>query len=137
MSSVPTADNRGFLNLQLSAQALWFHLALRADEEGGRLSVSETEAATVRREIGATADDVRALLRNGFIESRSGRVYITEESVWMPGPVVEENGEQQVLCVYPGSRIVYWQESLVKYRRQQAAEEQRRAERYGRAACFG
>lgn len=137
MSSIPVMENRGFMNLQLSAQALWFHLAMRAREADGRLSVSETEAAALRREIGAADEDVRALLRNGFITAESGRVYVNEESIWMPGPIVERDGEQQVLFVYPGSRMTYWRESLEKYRRQQAAEERQRAERYGSAACFG
>lgn len=131
MSSVPTMDNKAFKHLSHGAQALWFHLAMRAREEDGRLSVSETEAAALRRELVIDDEAVRALLRNGFITAESGRVYVTEESVWMPGPIVERDGEQQVLFVYPGSRLVICRESIEKYRREQARAEQVRREKYG------
>lgn len=130
MNSVPTIENRGFMNLQLSAQALWFHLAVRARQVDDRWAVSETEAAATRKEIGASDEDVRALLRNGYLYTEGGLVYIREEGAFMPGPVVEQNGELQVLFVYPGSRMVYWRESLAKYRCGCAEDEKRRRERY-------
>ena len=129
MNSVPTMENRGFMNLQLSAQALWFHLSARAREYGDRWAVSAWEATAVRREIGAAPEDVQALIRNRFVTVKNEMVYINEEVEWMPGPVVERDGEEQVLFVYPGSRMVYWRESMEKYRRQQAEDERKRAER--------
>lgn len=121
MNSVPTPDNKGFKFLSHGAQVLWFHLALRAKDDGGGLSVSESEAATLRKELGVGDNDVRELLRNGFIEARSGRVTVVEEGAYLPGPVVEQKGEQQVLFVYPGTRMVYWRETMEKYRREVAA----------------
>ena len=137
MNSVPTPDNKGFKFLSHGAQVLWFHLAMRAKELDGRLSIDASSAATLRCEIGVSDEDLRALLRNGFITVEGRCVYVVEEGVWMPGPIVEENGEERVQFIYPGSRMIYWRESLEEYRRKQAEEERKRRERWERGGFRG
>ena len=51
-----------FLDMPLSAQALYCHLILKADQWGFLSSVNST-----RRQIGATQADVDCLADNGFI----------------------------------------------------------------------
>ena len=51
-----------FVEMPLSAQALYFHLVLQADNKGFFASAVKT-----MRTIGATQEDFDCLIRNGFI----------------------------------------------------------------------
>lgn len=55
-------ESDAFLDLPLSAQALYTHLILQADNWGFLSSLNNT-----RRMIGASQDDVECLVDNGFI----------------------------------------------------------------------
>lgn len=55
-------DSDAFLDMPTSAQALYFHLCMRADDEGFINSANK-----IRRMIGASQDDLDALVNNGFI----------------------------------------------------------------------
>lgn len=65
-------DSDAFLDMPLTAQALYFHLAMRADDDGFVNSPRK-----VLRAIGANTDDMRLLITKGFvIEFDSGVVCI-------------------------------------------------------------
>ena len=55
-------DSDAFLDMPLSTQALYFHLGMRADDEGFINSPKK-----IQRMIGATDDDMKLLLAKRFI----------------------------------------------------------------------
>ena len=55
-------DSDAFLDMPLSTQSLYFHLAMRADDEGFVNSPKK-----IQRMIGATDDDMKVLLTKKFI----------------------------------------------------------------------
>lgn len=61
MFNVKLCDSARFLRMPLSTQALYFHLGLRADDEG------IVEAFTVLRISGASEDDLKLLVAKGYI----------------------------------------------------------------------
>ncbi len=65
-------DNDIFLDLPLSAQALYFHLGLKADDDGFLSCVRR-----IMKTIGAAESDLSVLLKAGFlIEFPQNRVYV-------------------------------------------------------------
>ena len=65
-------DSDSFLDMPLSAQALYFHLCMRADDEG-----FINNHRKIQRMIGATSEDMDMLLSKNFvIEFESGVVVI-------------------------------------------------------------
>ena len=65
-------DSDAFLDMPLSAQALYFHLSMRADDDG-----FINNPKKIQRMIGATDDDCRLLLHKRFlINFESGVVVI-------------------------------------------------------------
>lgn len=111
-------DHRGFMNIPLSAQALFFHLWVRSVERNGRVFVDCVTAKMVRVEIGATDSDVKALVKNGFVHSEDGRIYLADRVEWMPGPIEEIDGVDTVRCIFPGSRMEYMRRSMESYQRE-------------------
>ena len=68
MFSLSVVNTDAFLDLPLSSQALYFHLGMRADDDGFLGNVK-----TVQRTVGASADDLKLLIAKGFlIEFESG-----------------------------------------------------------------
>lgn len=55
-------DSDAFLDMPLSAQALYFHLSMRADDEG-----FVNNPKKIQRVIGATDDDLKILIAKSFI----------------------------------------------------------------------
>ena len=55
-------DSDAFLDMPLSTQALYFHLSMRADDEG-----FVNNPKKIQRMIGATDGDAKELIRNNFI----------------------------------------------------------------------
>lgn len=128
---VPTPEHKGFVNLSHSAQCLFFHLWMRAEddaEEPGWLGISLYEAKTVREQIGASEEDVRALMRNGFLKSKNGRAYLATEVEWCVGPIEVENGTEVVRWIFPGTRREFMRQSLERYRQMMQADEGRYGE---------
>lgn len=65
-------DSDAFLDMPLSAQALYFHLSMRADDEG-----FINNPKKIQRMIGASDDDMKILLAKNFIlEFESGVIVI-------------------------------------------------------------
>lgn len=72
MFSLDVVDTDSFLDLPISSQALYFHLGMRADDDG---FVSSPKRVTAM--IGANQDDLKLLIAKGFaIALRNGIVVI-------------------------------------------------------------
>ena len=62
MFSKQIVDSDAFLNMPLSSQVLYFHLAMRADDDG---FINNTQK--IMRMIGASPDDFNILVAKKFI----------------------------------------------------------------------
>lgn len=62
MFSLKIIETDAFMGMPLSAQALYFHLGMRADDDG-----FVSNARTIQRLVGASDDDFRILLMKRFI----------------------------------------------------------------------
>lgn len=72
MFSLKIINSDMFLDMPLSSQSLYFHLSMRADDEGFL-----NNAKTIQRMVGANVDDLKLLLAKRFIlEFESGVIVI-------------------------------------------------------------
>lgn len=62
MFSRSVIESDGFLDMPLSAQALYFHLAMRADDDG-----FVTNPKSISRVIGAAEDDLKLLIAKNYV----------------------------------------------------------------------
>lgn len=62
MISIQVIDNDDFLDMPLSAQALYMHLMIRADDEGFIRSPK-----SLLRSVGCSNGDLSELITNGFV----------------------------------------------------------------------
>ena len=62
MFSKSVIDSDEFLTLPLTAQALYFHISMRADDDG-----FINNPKIIQRMIGASANDIASLIENGFV----------------------------------------------------------------------
>lgn len=115
-ADVPVEDSVAFMMLPLSVQALWFHLVVRAEWDGVQYRINKIYAREIREDIGATADDVRVLLRNELIAELGDWIYL-DNVVLYPGPVLVENGVKKIAHIFPGSRLEYSRQRISEYRR--------------------
>lgn len=73
MFSKTVIDSDVFSDMPLTTQALYFHLGMRADDDG-----FVNNPKKIQRSIGATADDMKLLVAKGFIiPFESGVIVIT------------------------------------------------------------
>ena len=73
MFSLGIIDSDAFMDMPLSTQALYFHLSMRADDDG-----FINNPKKIKRMIGASDDDLKVLTAKGFIiPFESGVVVIT------------------------------------------------------------
>ena len=114
MSKTPIPCSLGFENLPLSAQALFFHLAIRANEEG---YITAGQATMVREHIGATDEDVKALLRNRFVVTDGGRLHVEKDATY-PSLVVENGQEDVILYIF--HRTAIWRQTVAAYEQELA-----------------
>lgn len=70
MFSKNVTENDYFKSMPLSAQALYFHLGMQADDDG-----ILDNAISIKREIGANDDDFKVLLAKGYIISFNDGIY--------------------------------------------------------------
>lgn len=74
MFSVDVITTDRFLNMSMAAQLLYFHLGLQADDDG-----FISAPRMVIRMIGCTDDNMRELIRNGYVyQFHSGVVCIAD-----------------------------------------------------------
>ena len=62
MFSKTIIDSDEFLSLPLTAQALYFHLSMRADDDG-----FINNPKIIQRMVGASANDMASLIEKGFV----------------------------------------------------------------------
>ena len=73
MIAIKLIDSDTFLDMPSSAQALYFHLAMRADDDGFLGNPKR-----IRKDIGAAEDDLKLLIAKGYIlPFESGVIVIT------------------------------------------------------------
>lgn len=65
-------ESDAFYDLPKSSQALYFHIAVSADENG-----NVSSPRTIMRVLGAAADDLKILVAKGFLEEVEGGVHVT------------------------------------------------------------
>jgi hypothetical protein len=71
MFSLQIIDTDAFLDMPLSTQALYFHLGMRADDDG-----FISNARRVQKLVGASDDDMRILLMKRFLLPFDSGVYV-------------------------------------------------------------
>lgn len=71
MFSLDVVDTDIFLDLPISSQALYFHLGMRADDDG---FISSPKRITSM--IGANQDDLKLLIAKGFVISLDGGIIV-------------------------------------------------------------
>ena len=62
MFSQAVVESDDFLDMSMSAQALYFHLSMFADDEGFL-----GNARSIQRSVGASADDLKLLQAKGYV----------------------------------------------------------------------
>ena len=73
MFSLDVVDTDIFLDLPISSQALYFHLGMRADDDG---FVSSPKRVTAM--IGANQDDLKLLIVKGFVIALEAGVLVIQ-----------------------------------------------------------
>lgn len=73
MFSQRIVDSDSFLDMELSAQALYFHLCMNADDDG-----FVNNPKRIQRAIGANDDDITQLLDNRFLLKFESGVVVIE-----------------------------------------------------------
>lgn len=90
MFSKDIVRSDSFLNLPVSAQALYFHLGMEADDRG-----YVNSAASIARSINATDKDMRLLIKEKFILQREKTLYLIKgwriSNAIQPSKLVETN----------------------------------------------
>lgn len=71
MFSKQIVDSDAFLEMPLSTQALYFHLSMRADDDGFL-----NNASKIRKIIGASEDDMKLLILKKFVIAFDGGVIV-------------------------------------------------------------
>lgn len=93
-----TTNSTRFLRLPMTAQCLYFHLGMQADDEG------VVEAFITMRQVGASEDDLKALEAKGFIKILNEDLvsYISdwEESNQIRGDRVRQSIHHKLLVDY-------------------------------------
>ena len=89
---------------------------IRAEWDGVQYRINKVYAREIREDIGATSDDVRALVNNELIVELGDWIYLENVALY-PGPVVVENGVKKIAHIFPGSRLEYSRQRISEYRR--------------------
>ena len=91
-------DSDGFLDMPLSAQALYFHLAMRADDDG-----FVNNPRKIQRMIGANDDDIRVLIAKQFIITFNTGVIVI--SHWRIHNYIQKDRYKETLCTAEKSML--------------------------------
>lgn len=73
MFSKKITESDQFLDMSLSAQCLYFHINMSANDDGFVGNVK-----TVKRMIGASDDDLKELISKGFIATLENGIAVTK-----------------------------------------------------------
>ena len=91
MFSLDVVDTDRFLNLPVSSQSLYFHLGMRADDDGFITSMRKIIAFT-----GCTNDDLRQLIDSGFVIAFDTGVYAIRD--WKISNYIQSDRYHQTVC---------------------------------------
>ena len=105
MFSLRLINSARFLRMPISCQALYFHLGMRADDDG------VVEAFTVIKSIGCTEDDLRVLVAKGFVQVLNDDLvsYITdwnEHNHVRPDRKIDSIYKDLLIKINPGIQLV-------------------------------
>ena len=105
MFSQRIIDSARFIRMPLTTQALYFHLGMRADDDG------VVEAYSVLRMTGCTEDDLRVLVAKGFVQILNADLvsYITdwrENNFIRPDRKVDSLYKDLLLQMNPSLQLV-------------------------------
>ena len=98
MFSKQIIDSDFFLDLPLSAQAVYFHLSMRADDEGFVNSPKR-----IQRLIGASEDDFRLLELKRYILTFDSGVIVIKH--WKIHNYIQKDRFKETLCVEEKSTL--------------------------------
>lgn len=91
-------DSDPFVDMSISAQLLYFHLGMHADDDG---FVSNPKQ--IQRSVGCSADDIKLLAAKGFIiPFESGIVVITH---WKVHNYIQKDRYKPTSCQIERSKI--------------------------------
>lgn len=90
MFSLDVVDTDAFLDLPISSQALYFHLGMRADDDG---FVSSPKRVTVM--IGANQDDLKLLIAKGFIIALEDGIIVIRH--WKQNNYIQNNRRKNTI----------------------------------------
>ena len=112
MFSKTIVDSDAFLDMPLSTQALYFHLSMRADDDG---FLNNTKR--IQRLIGATDDDLKLLVMKRFVIPFEDGVVVIKH--WRMNNYIRTDihrrfTEKNLPC-YPSKKmgLMHWKKRLV------------------------
>lgn len=105
MFSLRIINSARFLKMPISSQALYFHLGMRADDDG------IVEAFTTIRLVGCTEDDLRVLVAKGFVQVLNEDLitYITdwnENNKIRPDRKIDSMYKDLLLKINPDANLI-------------------------------
>lgn len=98
MFSLQVVDTDAFLEMPLSAQALYFHLGMRADDDG-----FISNAKRIVRLISASDDDMRILLAKRFLMSFESGIFVIKH--WKISNYIQKDRYRPTLYKEEKSRL--------------------------------
>lgn len=98
MFSLQVVDTDAFLEMPLSAQALYFHLGMRADDDG-----FISNARRIVRLISASEDDMRILLAKRFLLSFDSGIFVIKH--WKISNYIQKDRYRPTLYKEEKSRL--------------------------------
>ena len=98
MFSLQVVDTDAFLEMPLSAQALYFHLGMRADDDG-----FISNARRILKLISASEDDMRILLAKRFLLSFDSGIFVIKH--WKISNYIQKDRYRPTLYKEEKSRL--------------------------------
>ncbi len=113
MFSLKIIDNDNFAELSFSSQALYFHLALRGDDDG---FIGNTKI--IRRIVGASDDDLKNLVEKGvIIEFESGVTLIKH---WLVHNTLQNDRYKPTIFINERDEVWFDEENKIYIRKKES-----------------
>lgn len=106
MFSLKIVDTDAFLDMPMSAQALYFHLGMRADDDG-----FIANAKKIQRSVGAAEDDLKLLLAKRFLLAFDSGVIVVKH--WKVNNYIQKDRyvptlyKEEYACLYTKENGIY------------------------------
>lgn len=98
MFAKSVVESDAFLDMPASAQALYFHLGMEADDEGFVNSPRK-----VQRSVGAASDDLKLLIAKGFVISFTTGVVVVRH--WKVNNYIQNDRRKKTQCVEEAAQL--------------------------------